>query len=43
VRSYLGTGPTVVQSRTTSQLSLAPYLVVLAGLPLVLLLARLSR
>lgn len=43
VRSYLGTGPTVVQSRTTSELSLAPYLVVLAGLPLVLLLARLSR
>ena len=43
VRSYLGTGPTIVQSRTTNELSLAPYLVVLAGLPLVLLLVRVSR
>ena len=43
IRSYLGTGPTVVQDRSRSELSLAPYLVMLAALPLLLLLVRLSR
>jgi len=43
VRSYLGSGPTVMQSRSQGEVSLAPYLVLLAGLPLLLLVARLSR
>ena len=43
IRTYLGTGPTVVQSRSRREFSLAPYLVVLAALPLLLLLMRLSR
>jgi von Willebrand factor type A domain len=43
VRDFLGTGPTVAQDRSRHEVSLAPYLMLLAALPLVLLLVRLSR
>jgi hypothetical protein len=43
VRSILGTGASATETRTRDEFALGPYLIVLAALPLLFLLVRLSR
>lgn len=43
LRHSLGTGPTLTESQSQKELSLGPFVMALAGLPLVFLLLRLSR
>ena len=43
VRGFLGTGPTVAEPHSTSELSLARFLLLAAALPLLFVLVRLSR
>jgi hypothetical protein len=43
LRQHLGTGPTLTESQSQKEFALGPFLMALAGLPLVFLLIRLSR
>jgi len=43
MRRSLGTGPTLTESQSERELALGPFLIALAGLPLVFLLVRLAR
>jgi hypothetical protein len=43
VRNFLGTGPTVAEQESQNELSLGPFALALAALPLLFLLLRLSR
>jgi hypothetical protein len=43
VRDSLGSGPTIAERRSQDELSMAPFLLALAALPLVYLLVRVSR
>ena len=43
LRHSLGTGPTLTESQSQKEFALGPFLIALAGLPLVFLLIRLSR